>query len=106
MNPSELLEMQRNDRHLTRAASFLGSMFKVGKPFIQPKYEKRITLKMSGKKVWRMVWDITEEFFRSRNILFKTPAYRCDIEHERMYVVDVYEDGQPVDYIIEKNEKY
>jgi hypothetical protein len=102
MKPSEINEIDKHDMY---AAERLRGMFRPGIEHIKPETERKIKLKSRDVVVWRMAWNITEDFIKARSILgMTTPAAFHDVKYQRKYVMDIYPDHSVIDYIVEKDD--
>ncbi|MBW1845555.1 MAG: hypothetical protein JRI94_00110 [Deltaproteobacteria bacterium] len=55
--------------------------------------------------MWRINWEITEEYLKNAWIFSGLKATRDDAENNRRYIVDIYENENILDYIIEPQSK-
>jgi len=106
MKPTDIVNTV-TDKHLKKAADAIRQMFKPGE-FLQPSYEKRVTLKLTpgtvaGEKVWRFAWPITATFLKASHIIGGTPPNISDVKHRRVYVLDVHAENI-IDYIVPQDE--
>lgn len=88
--PSDCVDREAENKHFDRAVMRLNSMFKKGK-FVKPFFEKKTRLK-NGKTVWRFQWCITQTFISSLHMFRPMGMGKKDVEHNRIYTFDVYED--------------
>lgn len=102
MTPYELTQWTDEKRHVYRAANALRQSFKRGR-IPKPDSERLVTLK-GGAIVWRYHWDITVDFLKCQQIFTSltnlTKANYNDAKHGRRYILDIYQDGTTIDYIV------
>jgi len=91
-------EMTPEQKHLEKAANFIRQLFSKHEP-VKPNTQRLVTVK--GRKVWRLYWNITEEYKRRAWIFSGLRPTKDDIKQRRRYVVDIYRDNTIIDYIIE-----
>lgn len=100
MTPYEYLK-QPIDSHTHQAAQALRQTFKPGRNIMKPDFERLCNL-TGGRKVWRFKWKITSQFVFDQNALGGyIKARHNDARHNRLYVLDVDENGTKIDYIID-----
>ncbi len=99
MKPYDLIKIPR---HIELAARAIKITFKSGQ-VIEPDGQRLATLKDTKATVWRLHWEITPELVKAQSHYpgRYLRATENDAKHGRRLVIDVYPNGNIIDYIIE-----